>query len=62
MQCPICGKKTQDNMSFCSKTCQLIDLSRWFRGSYRIPTDERPEPTEERSAALPPQTSQKEEP
>ncbi|MDR2416643.1 MAG: DNA gyrase inhibitor YacG [Holosporales bacterium] len=49
MQCPICGKKIQDNMPFCSKTCQLIDLNRWFKGNYRIQTDEKPNETEVQS-------------
>ncbi|MDR0406771.1 MAG: DNA gyrase inhibitor YacG [Holosporales bacterium] len=43
MQCPICGKKIQGSVSFCSKECQLIDLNRWFKGTYRIQTDEKPD-------------------
>jgi uncharacterized protein len=40
--CPICGRdvsKTADTKSrpFCSPRCKLIDLDRWFSGSYRVP-------------------------
>jgi len=40
--CPIC--KTRESMTdfrpFCSKRCADIDLGRWFKGSYAIPTEE----------------------
>ena len=41
--CPTCGAPSQhDNRPFCSKRCKDIDLGRWLRGSFRIPTEERP--------------------
>jgi endogenous inhibitor of DNA gyrase (YacG/DUF329 family) len=41
-KCPICRRDastTADNKSrpFCSPRCKLIDLDRWFSGSYRVP-------------------------
>ncbi len=43
-RCPICGAVVrQDHRPFCSKRCADADLSRWLSGSYRIPTDERPD-------------------
>jgi endogenous inhibitor of DNA gyrase (YacG/DUF329 family) len=42
--CPICGKPTNPkHRPFCSARCQTIDLGRWLKGDYRIPTNERPE-------------------
>jgi endogenous inhibitor of DNA gyrase (YacG/DUF329 family) len=42
--CPICGKQSvQAHHPFCSARCQDIDLNRWLSGTYRAPTDERPE-------------------
>ncbi len=39
--CPICGKAAVDpHRPFCSSRCANIDLGRWFRESYRIPTNE----------------------
>jgi hypothetical protein len=41
--CPICGKPaTPQNRPFCSVRCAQIDLGRWLKGNYRIPTDETP--------------------
>ncbi|HEY1301646.1 MAG TPA: DNA gyrase inhibitor YacG [Stellaceae bacterium] len=41
--CPICGKPaTPENRPFCSPRCARIDLGRWLKGNYRIPTDEAP--------------------
>ena len=51
--CPICGKPAEpQHRPFCSRRCQLIDLGRWLKGDYRIPTNEGPgeeprEPSEE---------------
>jgi len=46
-KCPICGKVTAESFRpFCSKRCADVDLARWLRGDYRIPTDERPEEAE----------------
>lgn len=42
-KCPICGKPgTPDYRPFCSKRCADIDLGRWLKESYRVPTDEGP--------------------
>jgi endogenous inhibitor of DNA gyrase (YacG/DUF329 family) len=42
--CPICGKPpTLQNRPFCSSRCAQIDLGRWLKGNYRIPTAETPE-------------------
>jgi hypothetical protein len=39
MTCPICGKPTvQTVRPFCSKRCADVDLARWFRGAYAIPS------------------------
>ena len=46
--CPICRKPAHArHQPFCSARCRDIDLGRWLKGSYSIPTDERP--PEERS-------------
>ena len=42
-RCPTCEAPTQHRFRpFCSKRCQDVDLGRWLRGSYRIPTEEAP--------------------
>jgi uncharacterized protein len=39
--CPICGKPaTPQHRPFCSTRCAQIDLGRWLKGNYRIPSDE----------------------
>ncbi|WP_083912703.1 DNA gyrase inhibitor YacG [Saccharibacter floricola] len=39
MSCPICKKPTaQDYRPFCSDHCAQIDLGRWFKGDYRVPS------------------------
>ena len=41
--CPICGSPGQATYQpFCSERCQQVDLGRWLKGTYRIPTDETP--------------------
>ncbi|MCM2561466.1 DNA gyrase inhibitor YacG [Lutimaribacter sp. EGI FJ00015] len=41
MSCPICGKDTAPKFRpFCSKRCADIDLSKWFSGSYAIPSED----------------------
>jgi endogenous inhibitor of DNA gyrase (YacG/DUF329 family) len=41
--CPVCGKPAHEKYQpFCSKRCADIDLGRWFKESYRVPTDETP--------------------
>ncbi len=42
-RCPICkGPVEPKYRPFCSKRCADVDLGRWFKESYRIPTDEAP--------------------
>jgi endogenous inhibitor of DNA gyrase (YacG/DUF329 family) len=42
-RCPICEAPTEQHFRpFCSKRCQELDLGRWLRDSYRIPTEEGP--------------------
>jgi endogenous inhibitor of DNA gyrase (YacG/DUF329 family) len=42
-KCPICGKSgVRDYRPFCSKRCADIDLGRWLKESYRVPTEEAP--------------------
>ena len=42
-RCPTCeAPATQRFRPFCSKRCQDVDLGRWLRGSYRVPTEEAP--------------------
>jgi endogenous inhibitor of DNA gyrase (YacG/DUF329 family) len=42
--CPICGKPaTGSRRPFCSARCADIDLGRWLKGVYTIPTDEPPD-------------------
>lgn len=51
MSCPICGEKTDPNYRpFCSRRCADLDLGKWLRGGYAIPTDESPEDGETGSA------------
>jgi uncharacterized protein len=43
-RCPICGKvATLQHRPFCSPRCAQIDLGRWLKGNYSIPTDEAPD-------------------
>jgi len=42
--CPICGKPAvPPHRPFCSPRCAQIDLGRWLKGTYSIPTDEGPD-------------------
>lgn len=44
-KCPICAKTADAGyLPFCSKRCADIDLGRWLGESYRIPTEEAPDP------------------
>ena len=44
--CPICGKPAAaQHRPFCSKRCALLDLGRWLKDDYRIPTKEGPTDT-----------------
>jgi endogenous inhibitor of DNA gyrase (YacG/DUF329 family) len=39
-KCPVCGKpQSPEHKPFCSKRCADIDLGRWLKGSYALPTD-----------------------
>ena len=41
--CPICRKPASpEHRPFCSARCAEIDLGRWLKGVYRVPTDETP--------------------
>ncbi|MGE5503171.1 MAG: DNA gyrase inhibitor YacG [Actinomycetota bacterium] len=45
--CPICGKPaTPKSNPFCSSRCAEVDLHRWLSGTYRVETDETPDPDE----------------
>ncbi len=42
-RCPICGKPAdRKHRPFCSRRCAMIDLGRWLKGDYRIPTNDAP--------------------
>ena len=42
--CPICGAPTVEAFRpFCSRRCADIDLGRWLKEGYRVPTDEAPD-------------------
>ncbi|MGC2203637.1 MAG: DNA gyrase inhibitor YacG [Stellaceae bacterium] len=42
--CPICGKPAAaQHRPFCTTRCAQIDLGRWLKGNYSIPTDEGPD-------------------
>ena len=44
--CPICGKPAvMGYRPFCSQRCTMVDLGRWFGGTYRVPTGEKPDDT-----------------
>ena len=49
-RCPICGKAggasdgDARHSPFCSARCKQIDLGRWLNGSYRVETEEAPDP------------------
>jgi len=43
-KCPLCAKDVAAAYRpFCSKRCADIDLGRWLKESYRVPTNEAPE-------------------
>lgn len=48
-KCSICGKPEDLRFRpFCSKRCADVDLSRWLKGSYAIPAEEKvPDVTED---------------
>ena len=50
-RCPICGKPAEPQYRpFCSPRCAQIDLGRWLKGTYRIPTDEAPDEGDDNEA------------
>ena len=43
-QCPVCGKPVEQKYKpFCGKRCADVDLGRWLKESYKVPTDETPD-------------------
>ena len=47
MTCPICQKKSDPKYApFCSRRCADVDLNRWLKGAYVMPTNEAPKPDE----------------
>lgn len=39
MTCPICGGTTDENRRpFCSKRCADLDLAKWLKGGYAVPS------------------------
>ena len=41
MSCPICEKETNPTYRpFCSKRCADIDLGKWLKGDYAVPSQE----------------------
>jgi endogenous inhibitor of DNA gyrase (YacG/DUF329 family) len=46
-RCPVCSTPSVERYRpFCSKRCAQVDLGRWLKGAYRVPTDEAPAPGE----------------
>jgi endogenous inhibitor of DNA gyrase (YacG/DUF329 family) len=48
VRCPICSTRIEiqsradlPSFPFCSERCKLVDLGRWFDGSYAIPVTKR---------------------
>jgi endogenous inhibitor of DNA gyrase (YacG/DUF329 family) len=42
-KCPVCGKPAEAKYQpFCTKRCADIDLGRWLKEGYRVPSDEPP--------------------
>jgi len=47
-ECPGCGKPADGKYRpFCSKRCADIDLGRWLKESYRVPSEQPPDDGEE---------------
>ena len=45
--CPVCGALAEPrHRPFCSPRCRDVDLGRWLKGNYRIPTNEAPPDSE----------------
>ena len=42
-RCPVCGTPAvAAHQPFCSMRCAEVDLGRWLKGTYRVPTEEAP--------------------
>ena len=42
-KCPICGRPTQSDVKpFCSQRCADVDLGRWFKEGYVVPSSAEP--------------------
>ena len=55
-KCPVCGKPAEAKYQpFCTKRCADIDLGRWLKESYRVPSEDAPGEDDE---APPPPTGQ----
>ena len=47
-KCPVCSKPADTGYRpFCTKRCADIDLGRWLKEGYRVPTQEAPTDEEE---------------
>jgi endogenous inhibitor of DNA gyrase (YacG/DUF329 family) len=47
-KCPVCSKPADDKYKpFCTKRCADIDLGRWLKEGYRVPTEESPDEDDE---------------
>lgn len=47
-RCPVCGRPADlKYRPFCTKRCADIDLGRWLKEGYRIPTDDDADETAE---------------
>lgn len=45
--CPICGKPRDEKFRpFCSKRCADVDMGRWLKEGYAIPTEETADESE----------------
>ncbi len=41
MTCPVCKKSAVAAFApFCSERCKMVDLNKWFSGSYSLPVVE----------------------
>ena len=53
-QCPICGAACAPRWRpFCSRRCADVDLGRWLKEAYRIPSAEAADADEEAGAEAP---------
>ncbi|MGE0153213.1 MAG: DNA gyrase inhibitor YacG [Reyranellaceae bacterium] len=53
--CPICGKpRAEQYRPFCSRRCADIDMGRWLKEGYAIPTEETPDEPEPGAQSEPP--------